>query len=812
MNALWQDVRFALRQLSKRPAFSFIAVFTLALGIGANVAIFSVVNAVLLKPFAFAEPKRLVWIYSAFPDNARAGFTLPEFCDYRDQNTLFEGLGGVGTYNANLVDGDQPERVQGVRLSARIFQILGVQPLLGRTLVESDDKTGAPAVAVISYGLWSRHYGRQQNVIGRSVILNGEPCTIVGVLPPDFVLPNLDTEVAVPLQPDADPRRQVRNSVHFLRMVGRLKSNVTIAQGHAELDSIRQNLRKQFPEESVGNIGVRTIPLSDEIVSSARPMLITVSGAVGALLLIACANLASMSLVRAAGRQRELAVRSALGAARSQLIRLLLSESALLAFVGGSLGFLFAFTGSANLVRFVPTDLPRVAGLAVDYRVLFFTSIVILTTTVITGLAPAWLLSRADLRDVLASGRGYTGGANQSRLRHCLVAGQVGLALVLLASAGLFLRSFAQLIKEDPGFDPHRVLTVRLSLPQTGYPDRTAFVSFYDKLLPRLSTLPGVENVGVVSLLPLTRTHATINFSRPDRPPATRDETPAGNFRIVSPGYFAALKIPLVSGRDFNDNDDGDRPPVAIISQVLAKKYFPDRPAAGQRLLIEDTDGPPRPVQIVGVVADVKQERLELPATFDIYLPLRQVTKEGVPWLRNNSFCVLRASQPATLKSAVRMEIRNVDSSVPATNIRTMEEVMSSAVAARRFSLILLSVFAGAALILAAAGLYAVIAQAVGQRTREIGLRVALGATRFQILRLIVGEGSRLIIGGVVAGLLATVGIMGLLASQLYQVNSRDPLSFSFVTILLILVSLLACCLAAIRALRVDPATALRAE
>jgi putative ABC transport system permease protein len=813
IETFFRDCRYALRTLRKSPAFASVAILTLALGIGANVAIFSIVNAVLLRPFAFRNAEKLVWIYSQSPDRPRLPFSLPEFCDYRDQATLFHGLSAVGSYNANLVDGDEPERVQGVRASANIFEILGVQPLIGRTLFAADDRNGAAPVAMISHRLWSRRYQSDPRIVGRSVVLNGEDRTIVGVLPPDFALPNLDTDVLVPLQPDSDPRRTVRASVNFLRFVGRVKPGVTAEQAHAELDAIRQNLRRRFPETYAGKIGVELVPLSDEIVGNSRPMLITIFGAVGALLLIACANLASLSLARAAARQRELAVRSALGAARGQLIRLLLSESAVLSIAGGVLGILIAYWGSDALARFVPADLPRIERVTIDAGVLLFTSVVVLLVTIICGLAPAWLLSRTDLRNsLIVAGRGQAGGMSQARLRRWLVAGQVGLALVLLASAGLFVRSFARLTNEHPGFDARGLLTVRLSLPQEGYPDRAAFIAYCDKLLPRIAALPGVEHAGMISLLPLTRAQSSIVFTVADRP-ATRDEKPAASYRIITPGYLAAMRIPLVSGRNFTEEDSAERPPVVLISAPLAQKFFSDRSPIGQRLLIDDLDGPPHPVEVIGVIGAVKQERLEAQPGFDIYLPLTQVPNEGVPWLRTNSFWVVRTSiQPLALEGAVRNQIRNVDSTVPANNVRTMEQVMTSALAARRFSLVLVSLFAISALLLAAAGLYAVIAYGIAQRTREIGLRLALGATRPGIFGMILSEGLRLVTAGVALGAITTVALLKLITTQLYGVSAYDPLSFAIVTVVLSGVSLAACGIAARRAIRLDPAIALRAE
>ena len=806
------DLKFALRQFRKSPGFTFVSVLTLALGIGANVAIFSVVNTVLLRPFAFSHPDRLVWISSQLPVNPRAPFSLPEFCDYRDQNTLFDGLAAVGTYNANLVDSGEPERVQGLRLSANIFQLLGVRPLRGRAFVAEDDALNAAPIAMISYGLWSRRYAKQ-DIVGRSVNLNGEPRVIVGVLPPDFALPNFESDVVVPLQPEGDPRRKIRNSVHFLRFVGRLKPGVTMAQGRAELDAIRQDIRRKFPEGNVGSTGVTVLPLGDEIVGNVRPMLLTILGAVAALLLIACANLASLSLARAAGRQRDLAVRAALGAARSQLVRLLFTESAVLAVVGSVIGFLLALWGSDILVRFVPADLPRANGVTIDARVLLFTACVAIGATLICGLAPAWLLSRADLRDALALGRGEAGSSAQSRLRWLLVTAQVALALVLLASAGLFLRSFAQLTRENPGFDSHGVLTVRLSLSTESYPDRASVVRLVDKFLPRLTSIPGVESAGIVSLLPLGGGHSSINFTLPDRPPSKREDTPRANYRIVTPGYISAMRIPLLSGRDFAEEDDANRTAVALVSAPLVRKLFSDRSPIGQRLLIDDSDGDPRPVQIVGVTGDVKQEKLEMQPTFDIYLPWRQVIPEAIPWLRSTSFLVFRTSMPPmSLETAVRKEIRNLDPSIPATNIRSMEQVMGGALAARRFSLSLVGVFAVTALLLAAAALYAVIAYGIEQRTREIGVRMALGASRLGILQMIMSEGFRLVATGVVLGFLVAIPFANLIATQLYGVSPHDPLTYAIVLVALSSAALFASYFAARRAMHLDPMVALRHE
>ena len=818
LEALIQDVRFSLRTLRKSPAFLAVAVVTLALGIGAAVAAFSVVNSVLLRPFGFSNSEKLLWIYSQRPDNPRANFSLPEYCDYRDQSASFDGLAAIASFNPSLSDSGEPERVQGVRMSANAFTILGLRPAIGRTLIADDDKNGAEPVVLLSYGLWSRRYARNPDVVGRSVNVNGESRQIIGVLPSSFALPNLDTDIVVPLQPESDPRRNARNSVNFLRMVGRLKPHVTPQQAHAELDSIRQNLHRRYPDTDAGKVGLTIVPLTEEIVTNIRSVLLTIFCAAGAVLLVGCTNLAGISLSRAGARQRELAVRTALGATRSRLVRLLLVESAILAVVGGSLGLILEMLGQGALLRLVPTDLPRIDSFVVDWRVFVFASGVTLLATCVCGLAPAWLLSRSDLRDALvSSGRGSSGGGVQSRLRTWLVAGQIALALVLLANAGLLFRSFARLSSEQPGFDSSNVLTVRFSLPQVTYTDRAAIVQFYEKLQPRLVTIPGIQGAGLVSILPLApKSIAFIHFTRPDQPSSKPENTPSTNYRMITPDYFRAMGIPLLAGRYFTEEDNGDRAPIAIVSSALAKNHFSDRSPIGQRVMIDDNDAEPRPVEIVGIVGPVKQANLETPARPDLYVPLRQVHKDGVPWLRNSIYCVAKTnpevSGVAYNVSQLRAAIRNVDPSVAVGIVRPMTEVLDAALASRRFSLLLIGSFAGAALFLAAAGLYAVISYGIQQRTREIGVRLALGATRGHILGMIFKEGAVLLGAGVAAGLAAALLLASFVASQMYGISEHDPFSFAIVSLLLGIISLLACWIASRRALNVDPVIALRCE
>jgi predicted permease len=810
-----QDVRFSLRALRKSPGFSLVAVITLALGIGATVATFSVVNTVLLRPFAFSHPEKLIWIYSQRSDNPRTNFSLPEYCDYRDQTTSFEGLAGVASFNPSFADSGPPERVQGVRMSASAFAMLAVRPFLGRTLIAEDDRNGARGVVLISYGLWSRRYAQDPAVIGRGVNLNGETREIVGVLPASFALPNLDTEIVVPLQPDADSRRTVRNSVNFLRMVGRLKPNVTLQQAHAELEAIRQNLQRQYPGIYTGKVGMTLVPLTEEIVANIKSVLLTIFCAAGAVLLVGCVNLAGISLSRAAARQRELAVRTALGATRGQLTRLLLAESFLLALVGGSLAMVLEVWGQRALLHLVPTDLPRIESFSIDWTVLLFAGALIFVAALASGLAPAWLLSRSDLRDALvSSGRGSTGGGLQSRLRTWLVSGQIALALVLLANAGLLLRSFVRLSSEQPGFDSTDVQTIRFSLPQTGYPDVATIVHFYDQVHSRASAINGIKNDALISILPLApKSISFVHFTRPDRPPARPEDTPSTNYRIVTPDYFRTMGIPLLDGRNFTESDEAEHSPVAIISTIVAKNHFPDRSPLGQRILVDDTDGDPRPVEIVGIVGPVKQTNLETPAKSDIYLPLRQMPKDGVPWLRNSAYWVIKTSGGAAgLERFLRDTIQNVDPNVAVGAVRPMSEAVAAALAARRFSLLLIGSFAAAAVFLAAAGLYAVVSYGIQQRNREIGVRLALGATRATILGMIFKEGAVLLAGGIIAGFVIALVLAKFVASQMYGVNEHDPFSFALVGLILSVISFLACGIAARRVMNIDPIVSLRCE
>src|SRR4030095_1948978 len=557
-----------------------------------------------------------------------------------------------------------------------------------------------------------------------------------------------------------------------------------------------------YPGIYTGKIGLTLIPLTEEIVANIKSVLLTIFCAAGAVLLGGCVNLAGLSLSRAAARQRDLAVRTALGATRGQLTRLLLTESFVLALVGGSLGVLVELWSQRALLRLVPTDLPRIESFSIDWTVLLFAGALIFIAAVACGLAPAWLLSRSDLRDALvSSGRASTGGGLQSRLRTWLVSGQIALALVLLANAGLLLRSFVRLSSEQPGFDPFGVQTIRFSLPQTGYPDVAAIAQFYDQLHSRASAINGIKSDALISILPLApRSSSFVHFTRPDRPPSRPEETPSTNYRIVTPEYFRTIGILLLEGRNFSESDDAEHPPVAIVSTIVEKNNFPDRSPIGQRILVDDTEGDPRPVEIIGIVGPVKQTNLETPAKADIYLPLQQVPKDGVQWLRNSAYWVVKTSGGATgLERLLRDTIQNVDPNVAVGVARPMSEAVAAALAARRFSLLLIGSFAAAALFLAAAGLYAVMAYGIQQRNREIGVRLALGATRATILGMIFKEGAVLLASGIIAGFAIALALAKLVASQMYGVNEHDPFSFAVVGLILSVISFLACGIAARR-------------
>ncbi len=808
------DLKSAFRSLVKSPGFSAVPILILALGIGAVTAVFSAVDAILLRSLPFERPQELYCLNSAVVNEVGL-FSLPEYCAYRDESRAFTGLAGATTFNTNMVDEGEARFVQGMKVSGNVFTLLGAHASAGRLLVPDDDKPDSAKVVVIGRGLWQRAFGGKPEAIGRTVTVDGVPRTIVGVLPAGFVLPlttGVDSDICVPLQADSDPLRYKHASVHALRVFGRIAPGVTETQARSDLSAVLQNLKKNFPPQYEGGSTNRLTPLGEEIVKKSRPLLLTLFGIVAALLLLASANLAGLHLVRAIGRQHEFALRTALGASRPRLMRLVLAECLVLAVAGGLAGLVVANWTLSSLTAFIPADFLHGQELKLDGTILAFAAFISIGFGLAPGLAPVWLVSGIDLRSAMAAaGRKTAGG--QSKVRRTLAAVQVALALALLMCTGLFLRSFWAARTQRLGFDTTNALTARLSLPSASYRDVDAIVRHYDRLQARLSSVPGVEKVGVTSLLPLATGLATINFTVAGQSRPKASEVPEANYRVISPSYFTSMGIAVRVGRVFTERDDIERPLALVVGSTLADALFPKRSALGQRLVVEDTSGEPRTGEIVGVVDNVKQTKIEDAPSFDIYVAYRQMDIAAVPWLRYRTFWVLRGSAPAaTMEQALRREVHAEDASIAISSVRTLEQVSNQALATRRFTLSIVGFFAGTALLLTVAGIYSVVAFGVAQRTREFGVRLALGATAERIFGLVLREGLAIVLLGAVGGILVSLIISELLAAQLYGVSPRDPVALAAAVLLIAVVAFVACWLPARRATRVDPVVALRAD
>jgi predicted permease len=809
------EMKFAWRSLLKARGFTAAAVLILALSIAANTAVFSVVDGVLVKPLPYVRPGEL-YLFQSATANQLGLFNVLEYCTYRDRSRAFNDLIAIGTMNTTLADQSEAQLVQGLKLSASTFTALGLRPAAGRLLVPDDDRAEAPKVAVIGNALWYNHFGGKTEVIGRSVQIGGEPYTIVGVLPPEFILPvnGFNSDICVPLQADLSPERSRPAALHYLRVFARIAPGISRGQALADSSRILDEIRHEFPKDYAGDPQNVLRPLADEIVGDTRPVLLTLLCVVGALLLLACANLAGLLLVRTIGRQRELAIRSALGGSRSQLLRLLLAECAILAAIGGVAGLILTRWGLDLLLSLLPAGLPRMHELRLNGSVFAFAGIASVIAGLAPALAPLWIVSRTDLRAAFSSGgRSATPTARHQRLRHFLASIQISLALILLVCTGLFLKSFWALGSQSMGFEPSHTLTAKLTLPAAGYRDRRSLIAYYERLRPRLASIPGVLQVGTTSLLPLVGGLSTANFTIEGHPPANDADHPSANYRVVSQGFFEAMGIPLRQGRFLTEEDDDKHPFSIVVGAALADSLFPGHNALGKRLFVEDLESGARPAEIVGVVGDVKQSKLEDGATFDIYVSLRQMSSVSVPWIRYRNFWVLRTSTtPQLIEAAVRREIRAVDPGVPVTSVRTLEQVAHSAAAVRKFSLVIIGFFSAAALLLTIAGVYAVIAYGVGQRTREIGIRLALGATAGRILWLILSEGFGLVLTGSIVGVGVAIGLSHLIAAQLYGVNPRDPVAFAACVTFMFAIVFVASLLPAMRAAKVDPGVALHSD
>lgn len=814
-----QDLRYSFRVLRSNPLFSIVAVVALAIGIGANTAIFSLVNAIVLKPLQFRDPDRLVWIWSTRTDRDKAVFSIPDFIDYREQGQGLEEIAAFAQWNTNLTESGDPEQLSGVRLTPNAFRMLGVEAIAGRTILPDDGTAGKDSVVVLKHGLWQRRFGGDRNVIGKSITLNGAGHTVIGVLPPHFNFPGVDAEIAKPLVFETDPRREDRNA-NFLRSFGRLKPGVTIAQAQAELEPITEELVRLYPGSNSKKTNPRLLPLQGEIVGGHGTVLLMLQGAVVLVLLIACSNLANLLLARASARHKEIAIRTATGATRGRLIKQLLTESGMLAAMGGFLGLILAWRGVGFLLALGPADLPRSSEVAIDESVLSFTLGVSLVAGVIFGLVPAVQASRVDvIEELKGTGRGLI-APKRNRARNLLVVWEIGLSLVVLISAGLLVKSFVRIQNVGAGFDTENTVVARMSLPPSKYATRQAITVFYDNLLSRLVTLPGVQGVGAANALPLSGRNVRNDFTIVGRPARSAAETPGAQTRWVSHGYFQAIGIPVVKGREFTPIDNDQSAAVAVIDDALAKRFWPNENPLGAHIVVQNS-AQLYEMEIVGVVGNVKHVSLDEDTLATLYMPLDQVFEATVSFVADDFGVAVRTgTNPTSMETALRREVGLVDKDVPSSNIRTMEQVLSASVAPRRFNLLMLLVFAAAALLLAATGIYGVVSFMVTQRTHEIGVRMALGADRRDVMKLLMRHGVRLALGGVVLGVVLTLALVavikafgfGLAPNVLFGVSALDPITYVITSTGLVVVTMCACYIPGRRAIKVDPVIALRAE
>jgi putative ABC transport system permease protein len=804
MNSLLQDLRFGLRTLLKSPAFTLVAVLALALGIGANTTIFSVVNSVLLRPLKYPNPEQLVLIRDMPPPSNETPADYPEYLDWREQAQIFEHLAAYFNTTYTLTGRGDPQQLSGARISTNTLPALGVNPILGRGFLSEEEARSSERVALISYGLWQRQFAGDLKVIGQSITLSLAPHTIIGVLPSDFKALNLadaqpgrEHDVLVPLRLNAEvaPR-----GLNFLTVFGRLKPAVSLPQANAAMADLSARLQK---ERSIDH-GVKLTSLQQAIVpASTRTMLLLLLGAVGFVLLIACGNVANLLLARSTARQKEMAIRLAVGASRSRVIRQLLTESLLLALLSGGLGLLLSFWGVGVFVAAARTLVPRLDEVGLDLRVLLFTLGVSLVTGLIFGIAPALRASKGELHETLKEG-GRTGvGVGQQRLRGLLVVVQVALSLVLLIGAGLLVKSFVHVLTADKGFDAEQVLTANLSLSSVKYPEPQQQALFFQQFLERLKTVPGVEGAAIINNAPLVGggTDGGIRIEGRTDPP---NQLPTAEKSIISPEFFSVMRTSLVRGRVFTDRDNAGTAPVAIINESLARRYFGGEDPIGRRIDFNwDTKGTQ---EIVGIVRDVKQYGLDLPTAPTIYVPYLQRPDSGM------TVVVRSQVTPASLVGAMRQQLLAVDKEQALAQVRTMQQVVAESIAQRRVIVMVFAIFAVLALLLAAVGLYGVIAYTVTLRTREIGVRMALGAQPLDVLRLVISNGMALALIGIAAGLAGALALTRLLVSLLFGVTPTDATTFTVVPALLIVVALLASYIPARRATKVDPLVALRYE
>jgi len=807
MHTLWQDLRYGARMLLKKPGFTLIAVITLALGIGGNTAIFTVVGAALLRSLPYKSPESLYHLWESTPQKefGQREFSYPDFQDYQ-QNRVFEEIAAYRGGGGILTGRGEPELVMAPAASANFFSMLGVEPLIGRLFRPGEDKPGAERVAVLTYGSWRRRFGADAGIIGQSLTINGAGYTVVGVLPASFQFALRPADLWLPYQP-TEAQRAAR-FMHGTNLIGRLKSGVGVEEARAEMSAIAGRIERDHNQSHAGT-GIKIVPMREQLVGDVKPILLVLLGAVGFVLLIACANVASLLLTRSLARQKEVALRAALGAGRWRVIQQLLTESALLALLGGAAGVLVASWGVGALVAALPEDqlnaLPFLKSLRIDAGILAFAFALSLLTGIVFGLAPALQATRADLYESLKEGGRAASGGARHRLRGALVVTEIALAVVLLAGAGLMMKSLLRLLRSDVGFDPHNLLTMTVALPASKYGDPNRRAPVYERLMERLESLPGVIGAGAVDILPLLGGNTTRFNVEGDPIPPPGQEIEA-NIRVANESYFQTLGVPLVKGRLFDERDKADAPGVVIINKGLADRIFAGRDPIGRRLSYTGINSTPD--QIIGVVGDVKITGLDQAIKPVLYYPYRQSASLAA------SLVVRTIADPAALVNAIRNECRALEPDIATFNARTMEEMISDSPASfmRRFPALLIGVFAGVALLLASVGLYGVVSYSVNQRTREIGVRMALGARASDILKMVLKQGLALASVGLVIGAAGALALTRLLGAMLYEVSATDPATFALVSAALGVVASLACYIPARRATKVDPMVALRFE